>query len=181
MVVPENVALAAYRRDPEDRGVVEAWVESGGDANGRWDAADHGGPTNVHVFIRDEEMRGDPLLLMTVYGTTLDDQNEERDCRDRLELIRYLLSRGADPSGAAADGTTALHMLPDDSRSAYRLTVARLLIDAGANLEPVSQGLRERDRIAQEARLSLDVHDGEGAACNSGIHALRLAPSRDVD
>ena len=40
MVVPENVALAAYRRDPEDRGVVEAWVESGGDANGRWDAAD---------------------------------------------------------------------------------------------------------------------------------------------
>ena len=139
MVVPENVALAAYRRDPEDRGVVEAWVESGGDANGRWDAADHGGPTNVHVFIRDEEMRGDPLLLMTVYGTTLDDQNEERDCRDRLELIRYLLSRGADPSGAAADGTTALHMLPDDSRSAYRLTVARLLIDAGANLEAPSE------------------------------------------
>ena len=26
MVVPENVALAAYRREPEDRGVVEAWV-----------------------------------------------------------------------------------------------------------------------------------------------------------
>ena len=36
MVVPENVALAAYRRAPEDRGVVEAWVESGGDANGRY-------------------------------------------------------------------------------------------------------------------------------------------------
>ena len=29
MVVPENVALAAYRREPEDRGAVEAWVESG--------------------------------------------------------------------------------------------------------------------------------------------------------
>ena len=38
-------------------------------------------------------MRGDPLLLMVVYGTTLDYRNEEaveRDCRDRLELIRFL-------------------------------------------------------------------------------------------
>ena len=141
MVVPENVALAAYRREPEDRGVVEAWVESGGDANGRWDAEDHGGPMNVNFPLGDPEMRGDPLLLMTVYGTTLDDGNEEaveRDCRDRVELIRYLLSRGADPSGAAADGTTPLHILAEDSRSAYRLTVARLLIDHGANLEAPS-------------------------------------------
>ena len=91
MVVPENVALAAYRRDPEDRGVVEAWVESGGDANGRWDAEVHGGRANVHLYLRDEEMRGDPLLLMTVYGTTLDDQNEERDCRDRLEARAHSL------------------------------------------------------------------------------------------
>ena len=68
MVVPENVALAAYRRDPEDRGVVEAWVESGGDANGRWDAEVHGGRANVHLYLRDEEMRGDPLLLMTVFA-----------------------------------------------------------------------------------------------------------------
>ena len=91
MVLPENVALAAYRREPEDRGVVEAWVESGGDANGRWDAEDHGGRLNVHMFLRDAEMRGDPLLLMTVYGTTLDDQNEERDCRDRLEARAHSL------------------------------------------------------------------------------------------
>jgi len=68
MVVPENVALAAYRREPEDRGVVEAWVESGGDANGRWDAEDHGGPMNVNFLIGDPEMRGDPLLLMTVFA-----------------------------------------------------------------------------------------------------------------
>ena len=142
MVLPENVALAAYRREPEDRGVVEAWVESGGDANGRWDAEVHGGRSNVHLFLRDSEMRGDPLLLMVVYGTVVDDWNEEaveRDCRDRIELIRYLLSRGADPNGAAVDGTTALHILVDDSRSAYRLTVARLLIDAGANLEAPSE------------------------------------------
>ena len=74
MVVPENVALAAYRRDPEDRGVVEAWVESGGDANGRWDAEVHGGRSNVHLFLKDSEMRGDPLLLMVVYGTVVDDR-----------------------------------------------------------------------------------------------------------
>ena len=138
MTVPHSIALAATRLDPENGlGVVKAWVESGGDVNGCWDAEDHGGQLNVHRFLRDPEMRGDPLLLMVVYGTTLDYRNEEavkRDCRDRLELIRFLLSRGADPNSATVDGTTALHILPDETRSAYQLTVARLLIDAGANL-----------------------------------------------
>ena len=177
MVVPENVALAAYRRDPEDRGVVEAWVESGGDANGRWDAADHGGPPNVHLYLRDREMRGDPLLLMVVYGTTLDDRNEEaveRDCRDRLELIRYLLSRGADPNGAAVDGTTALHILPDDSRSAYRLTVARLLIDAGANLEAPSEYFHGMTPLAR-------VLDNYFVAQPSDLFTLLLSRGASLD
>ena len=94
--MPHSIALAAAGLDPESGlGVVKAWVESGGDVNGCWDAEDHGGQLNVHRFLRDPEMRGDPLLLMVVYGTTLDYRNEEaveRDCRDRLELIRFLLS-----------------------------------------------------------------------------------------
>ena len=141
--MPHRIALAATGLNPEGGlGVVKAWVESGGDVNGCWDAEDHGGQLNVHRFLRDPEMRGDPLLLMVVYGTTLDYRNEEaveRDCRDRLELIRFLLSRGADPNSATVDGTTALHILPDETRSAYQLTVARLLIDAGANLEAPSE------------------------------------------
>ena len=177
MVLPENVALAAYRRDPEDRGVVEAWVESGGDANGRWDAEVHGGRSNVHLFLKDSEMRGDPLLLMVVYGTVVDDWNEEaveRDCRDRIELIRYLLSRGADPNGAAVDGTTALHILPDDSRSAYRLTVARLLIDAGANLEAPSEYFHGMTPLAR-------VLDNYFVAQPSDLFTLLLSRGASLD
>jgi len=177
MVVPESVALAAYRRDPEDRGVVEAWVESGGDANGRWDAEDHGGRLNVHVFLRDPEMRGDPLLLMAVYGTKRlwHEEAVERDCRDRLELIRFLLSRGADPNGAAADGTTALHILPDDhSRSAYRLTVARLLIDAGANLEAPSEYFHGMTPLAR-------VLDHWNVAQPSDLFTLLLSRGASLD
>ena len=177
MVVPESVALAAYRRDPEDRGVVEAWVESGGDANGRWDAEDHGGPMNVNFLIGDPEMRGDPLLLMVVYGTVVDDWNEEaveRDCRDRIELIRYLLSRGADPNGAAVDGTTALHILVDDSRSAYRLTVARLLIDAGANLEAPSEYFHGMTPLAR-------VLDHWNVAQPSDLFTLLLSRGASLD
>ena len=100
------------------------------------DASDHGGRDGCHPELNGLAEGGEPLLSLVVGILPIYD---EGDCRDRLELIRYLLSRGADPSGAAADGTTALHMLPDDSRSAYRLTVARLLIDAGANLEAPSE------------------------------------------
>ena len=39
MALPHNIALAATGLDPENGlGVVKAWVESGGDVNGCWDA-----------------------------------------------------------------------------------------------------------------------------------------------
>ena len=108
---------------------------------------------------------------------TLDDRNEEaveRDCRDRLELIRYLLSRGADPSGAAADGTTPLHILADDSRSAYRLTVARLLIDAGANLEAPSEYFHGMTPLAR-------VLDHWNVAQPSDLFTLLLSRGASLD
>ena len=176
--MPHSIALAATGLDPENGlGVVKAWVESGGDVNGCWDAEDHGGQLNVHRFLRDPEMRGDPLLLMVVYGTTLNYRNEEaveRDCRDRLELIRFLLSRGADPNSATVDGTTALHILVDDSRSAYRLTVARLLIDAGANLEAPSEYFHGMTPLAR-------VLDHWNVAQPSDLFTLLLSRGASLD
>lgn len=145
MFVPENVTLAAHSLDPQDRGVVKAWVESGGDANCHFDPANHGGTLNVHRLLTQVEDGGETLLFLVVYGDKISSpggpfskSDEERDCRDRLELIRYLLSRGADPNLGAADGSTSLHILCDDSRRAFRLAVANLLLDAGVNIDAPS-------------------------------------------
>lgn len=132
MFAPENVALAAHRLDPQDRGVVQAWVESGGDVNCHFDAANHGGTLNVHRLLTQVEDGGETLLFLVVYGDKISSpggpfskSDEERDCRDRLELIRYLLSRGADPNLGAADGSTSLHILYDDSRRCSRKSTPR--------------------------------------------------------
>ena len=131
--MPHSIALAATELDPENGlGVVKAWVESGGDVNGLFDpdASDHGGRDGCHPELSGLAEGGEPLLSLVVQILSI---YNEGDCRDQLELIRYLLSRGANPSNATADGTTPLHLLAERPEGKFRFTVTNLLCDAGAN------------------------------------------------
>ena len=133
--MPHSIALAATGLDPENGlGVVKAWVESGGDVNGLFDpdASDHGGRDGCHSELNGLAEGGEPLLSLVVGILPIYD---EGDCRDRLELIRYLLSRGANPNNATAYGTIPLHLLAERPEGRFRFTATNLLCDAGANLE----------------------------------------------
>ena len=135
MAVPHDVALAASLLEQGHLSVVKAWLESGGDANGLFDPdALDGGRRACHPELSGWVEGGVSILMLAVGLETAD--SDEDHCRERLELIRYLISRGANPNIATSDGCTPLHLLAEMQSSGYfRFIVANILCDAGANLE----------------------------------------------
>ncbi len=72
--------------------------------------------------------------------------------RGDVQQVRALLERGADPNEAQGDGMTALHWAAHEGRE----ELARLLVDEGAALDPVT-------RIADYTPLHLAARSGHGA------------------
>ena len=140
--MPHSIALAATLLEQGDLSVVKAWLESGGDANGLFDPDAHdGGREACHPTLNAWVEGGVSVLMLAVGLETA--ESDADDCEERLELIRYLISRGADPNIATSDGCTPLHLLAEMRSSGYfRFIVANLLCDAGANLEacPAADG-----------------------------------------
>ena len=147
--VPHNVAIAAMRLEPlvpETHGLpaVKAWVESGGDVNGIFDPDAHtGGREGCHPSLRHLEPGGEPLLSLAIGGVELEGKaivsrvrvfRDRRRLEHRLELIRYLLARGADPNFGKP-----MYLVAGSWCEEFRLIAGELLIDAGANLEAATE------------------------------------------
>ncbi len=99
--------------------------------------------------------------------------------RGDVEAVRTLLSQGADVNAARGDGMTALHWAAERGDS----DLAGMLIQAGANLDPVTRiggytplhvaaraGSPEVVRLLAEAGADVEIR-----AANSGATALHLA------
>ena len=150
MVVPPVVANAAKAGNVT---AVREWLESGGDVN---DTDGDGG-----------------TLLIRVFGSSVTSDAH-------LDVVRLLLSHGADINKSERDSYTPLHCCAIYPEQSSRGPLIQLLLDAGADVNAKTNDGETALAIALDLSVWRNYNDGARASLDMITRLLRAGAALDA-